>query len=182
MVTKNANVDKAWANVQVQYQRRVDLIPNLVSTVLGAADFEKSTYTQIAALRSQAMSAQKTYNDPASSTDDKVKALGQLESAYSQFKLMVNVENYPQLKATQNFSDLQAQIEGTENRVGKARTDFTEAVTDYNIYIKKFPNNLYASTFGFRERANFSSSAGAEKAPNVGNQMEQHEKDQNAPQ
>jgi LemA protein len=139
MVKKDQNVQSQWGNVEVQYQRRMDLIPNLVATVQGYANFEKSTLTQITELRSQ-VGQSKVKWDQGASIDDKVKAANEMESALS--RLLVVFERYPDLKANQNFLDLQTQLEGTENRVSTERKRFNDVVNDYNAYIKKFPNNL----------------------------------------
>jgi LemA protein len=143
--------------VETTYQRRVDLIPNLVSTVSGAADFEKSTITQVTEARTQWLSA--------GSIPDKVAAAQDLESAIA--RLLVTVEAYPQLQATQAFRDLMVQLEGTENRISEARRDFNDAVRAYNIAVKTFPRNLIAGFFGFSEEKPFEAAPGSEVAPKV---------------
>lgn len=168
LVSQSQNVDSKWAQVQNDYQRRADLVPNLVATVSGAANFEKSTLTEITAARA---SVGQVKVDPNKAPDDPAKlaefdrAQGQLSSALS--RLLVVVERYPDLKATTNFRDLQAQLEGTENRIAVARRDFNEAVQSYDTSIKSFPTVLYASVFGFKEKPYFTAAAGAETAPKV---------------
>ncbi|GCD77821.1 hypothetical protein JCM31826_13030 [Thermaurantimonas aggregans] len=165
-VDLNENAEKAWANVQTQYQRRYDLIGNLVQTVQGAADFEKSTLTEIVEARSRVGSIQLNANEL---TEEKLAefqaAQDQMRSALS--RLLVVVEQYPELKANQNFLELQAQLEGTENRIATARNDYNEVVAVYNKAVKRFPGKFWASLFDFEPKAMFKSEAGAEKAPNV---------------
>ncbi|MBW2962375.1 LemA family protein [Mesonia aestuariivivens] len=160
------NVKASWANVESAYQRRTDLIPNLVNTVKGAADFEKSTLTDVIEARAKAtsvnISADNLNNE---SLQQFQKAQSGLSSALS--KLMVSVERYPQLTATQNFSNLQSQLEGTENRINVERNRFNGSVREYNTYIRKFPNNIFAGMFGFERMTPFEAEAGAEKAPDV---------------
>jgi len=166
MVELSSPVDKQWANVQSAYQRRADLIPNLVSTVKGYADFEKSTLTAVIEARAKATSVNV---DASKLTPETMKqfqeAQGQLSSSLS--RLLVSVEQYPQLKADQNFLELQAQLEGTENRINVERNRFNEQVNEYNIYVKKFPNNILAGMYGMQAKAFFEASAGSEKAPEV---------------
>ena len=168
LVKLGQNVDKHWADVQGQYQRRMDLIPNLVQTVQGAANFEKSTLTGIAEARA---SVGKLTISPsqapqtAAELEEFQKSQGQLSSALS--RLMSITENYPELKANANFRDLQAQLEGTENRISVERSNFNEAVQGYNTAVKSFPAALYAGMMGFKEKPYFQSAAGAEKAPAV---------------
>jgi LemA protein len=168
LVRLSQEVNKQWAQVQNVYQRRADLIPNLVSTVSGAANFEKSTLTEVTAARA---SVGQVKVDPNSAPTDPAKlaefdrAQGQLSSALS--RLLVVAERYPDLKATQNFRDLQAQLEGTENRISVERRNFNEAVQGYNSVVKSFPTMLYAGLFGFRERPYFAAAPGAENAPKV---------------
>jgi LemA protein len=166
MVELSSPVDKQWANVQSAYQRRADLIPNLVSTVKGYADFEKSTLTAVIEARAKATSVNV---DASKLTPETMKqfqeAQGQLSSSLS--RLLVSVEQYPQLKADQNFLELQAQLEGTENRINVERNRFNEQVNEYNIYVKKFPNNILAGMYGMKAKAFFEASAGSEKAPEV---------------
>lgn len=166
MVEKDEAVSTAWSNVETQYQRRADLIPNLVSTVKGYATHESSTLEAVVAARSKA--TQITV-DPANLTAEKLaeyqKAQGAVSSALG--KLLAVTENYPQLRANENFSELQAQLEGTENRINVARTNFNNAAKDFNTAIRRFPRNILASLFGFEKRAYFEASEGAETAPQV---------------
>lgn len=166
LVEKEQIVENKWADVENQYQRRSDLIPNLVRTVKGAADFEKSTLTDVINARA---SATQVKVDPKDLTPDQIQkfqaAQGQLSQALG--RLMMVSERYPDLKATQNFSDLQTQLEGTENRITVARKNFNEAVKNYNISVKRFPANIFAGMFGFKEKGMFQAEKGAEKAPEV---------------
>lgn len=166
MVAQDENVGKAWANVENVYQRRSDLIPNLVATVKGVADFEKSTLTDVIEARAKATSVT---IDPANLNAQSMQqfqaAQDGLSSALS--KLMVVVERYPELKATQNFMELQAQLEGTENRISVERMKFNETVQAYNTYIRSFPAAVFAGMFGFEKKAPFEAQAGAEIAPKV---------------
>ena len=166
MVTKEENVSTSWAQVQNVYQRRMDLIPNLVNVVKGAANFEKETLAQVIEARANAT---KVNINADKLTPENLKAFQAsqdgLSSALS--RLMVVVEKYPDLKATANFTELQSQLEGTENRINVERNKFNETVKDYNSYIRKFPNNLTAGIFGFEKKAYFEAAAGAEKAPEV---------------
>ena len=165
-VDKDQNVESAWAKVQSAYQRRADLIPNLVNTVKGYADFEKSTLTAVVNARAKATSVN---IDASKLTPESFKkfqdAQAGLSSALS--KLLVTVERYPNLKANQNFLELQSQLEGTENRIKVARDKFNDAVKSYNVTVKKFPSNLYAGLFGFREKPYFEADKGTENAPEV---------------
>ncbi len=168
LVRLSQGVDSQWAQVQNVYQRRADLVPNLVATVSGAANFEKSTLTEITTARA---SVGQVKLDPNSAPSDPAKlaafetAQGQLSSALS--RLLVVVEKYPDLKATGNFRDLQAQLEGTENRISVERRDFNTAVQDYNTAIKSFPAVLYAGGFGFSPKPYFTATAGSETPPKV---------------
>ena len=166
MVLKDEECSKAWANVENAYQRRLDLIPNLVKTVQGAADYEKGTLTEVIEARAKATSVQV---DPNNLTEESIAkfqaAQDQLSSALS--RLMVVVERYPELKANQNFLELQAQLEGTENRIAVERGKFNETVNDYNSYIRKFPNNIIAGMFNFDKKGYFKATEGADKAPDV---------------
>lgn len=166
LVQKDEGVKESWAQVESQYQRRADLIPNLVSTVKGAADFEKSTLTAVIEARSKA--TQTTINAGELTPENIAKFQGaqdQLSSALS--RLLVTVEQYPQLKANQNFLELQAQLEGTENRIGVARNNFNTVVKEYNQDVRTFPNNIFAGIFGFSQKGYFTAAAGSEKAPSV---------------
>jgi LemA protein len=166
MVKKDENVKAAWGAVQSQYQRRADLIPNLVNTVKGAANFEKSTLTAVIEARAKATSIQV---DPSKLTPESIQqfqaAQGQLGSALG--RLLAVSENYPDLKSNANFQGLQTQLEGTENRINVARLDFNTAVQDYNSSVRSFPANLTAKMFGFSEKGYFTAEAGADKAPKV---------------
>ncbi len=166
MVSVQETATTALANVQSTYQRRADLIPNLVETVKGYAAHEKETLEGVVAARSKA--TQITL-DPATMTPEKLKeyqqAQGELGAALG--RLIAIQENYPDLKANENFRDLQVQLEGTENRINEARNKFNEAVQQYNVVIRKFPKNLIANMFGFQQMTKFEAEAGAEKAPKV---------------
>ncbi len=167
LVSQEENVESAWAQVENQYQRRADLIPNLVNTVKGAADFEQETLTSVIEARSQATSINinaEDLNDPAKLAQFQ-QAQQQLSSALS--RLLVTVERYPELRANANFQDLQAQLEGTENRIATERMRFNEAAQSYNTSIRKFPASLIASISGFERKAYFEAEAGAEQAPTV---------------
>ena len=166
MVTQDESVKTAWSQVENQYQRRMDLIPNLVNTVKGYATHEKETLEGVISARSEAT---KTTIDPSNLDEVSLQrfqaAQGELSSALS--RLMVVIERYPELKANQNFSELQAQLEGTENRITVERKRFNEVAQAYNTYIRSFPNNLLAGMFGFQTKAYFTAETGAEKAPKV---------------
>jgi LemA protein len=168
LVTKSAGADAQWAQVQNQYQRRAELIPNLVNTVSGAANFEKSTLTEIADARASVGKMTIDVSKAPATAEQLAefeKAQGQLGSALS--RLMSITENYPDLKANQSFRDLQAQLEGTENRIAVERGNFNTAVQSYNVAVKSMPTALYAGMMGFKEKPYFAASAGAEKAPEV---------------
>lgn len=165
-VTKEENAKLAWSNVESSYQRRNDLIGNLVKTVQGAADFEQGTLTDVIEARAKATSINvDAENLSAAQIQQFQEAQQGVTSALS--RLLVTVERYPDLKANQNFLQLQSQLEGTENRINVARDRFNEAVTDYNTYIRVFPNNLLAGLFGFDRMERFQADAGAENAPEV---------------
>jgi LemA protein len=161
-------VNKKWGDVQTVYQRRADLIPNLVNTVQGAANFEKSTLTDVTNARA---SVGRVTLDPNKAPSDARQleefqaAQGQLSNALS--RLLVVSERYPDLKANQNFLGLQAQLEGTENRISVERNNFNTAVQDLNVAVRRFPTNMIAGMFGFSAKPFFNAQAGAEKAPNV---------------
>jgi LemA protein len=166
MVERQEAVTAQWAQVENVYQRRADLIPNLVSTVKGYADFEQETLTAVIEARAKATSITvDPTNLDANSIQKFQAAQDGLSSALS--KLMVVVERYPDLKANQNFLELQAQLEGTENRISVERKKYNEVAQDYNTYIKKFPNNFIAGWFDFEQKEYFKADAGAEKAPKV---------------
>ncbi len=166
MVTSLEDVKSTWAKVESQYQRRSDLIPNIVNTVKGAANFEQETLTKVIEARSKATQMKVDANDlsPEKMAEFE-KAQGQLSGALS--RLLVVSENYPQLQATQQFSELRAELAGTENRITVARNDFNSVVKSYNVNIKRFPASLFASIFGFKERGYFQSNPGSENAPKV---------------
>jgi LemA protein len=166
LVTLDENYKAKWAQVQNQYQRRADLIPNLVSTVKGAANFEQNTLREVIEARASASKIQVNADDL---TPEKLQqfqaAQGQLSQALG--RLMVLTENYPDLKANQNFRDLQVQIEGTENRIGVARMDYNEAVQAYNTKMRVFPNSIFAGFMGFKRQETFKADDNAQKAPEV---------------
>jgi LemA protein len=166
LIPQDENVKEKWAKVQNQYQRRMDLIPNLVNTVKGAADFEKETLTAVIEARAKAT---QTVVDPNNISAEKLKefqaAQGQLSQAMG--RLMVVAEQYPNLKANQNFLDLQTQLEGTENRISAARNDYNESVKEFNIGVRKFPVNMIAGMFGLSIKPTFEADAAAQKAPTV---------------
>lgn len=168
LVSLSQGTDRAWADVQNVYQRRFDLIPNLVNTVQGAANFEKSTITEVTQARAsvgQVKIDSSTAPKDAESLKRFEQAQGALSSALS--RLLVVAERYPDLKATANFRDLQAQLEGTENRIAVERRKFNEAVAAYNTSVQSFPNFLYAGRMGFQRKPYFQSAAGADTAPKV---------------
>ena len=166
LVNNDESVIKAWANVESQYQRRADLIPNLVNTVKGYAQHESQTLEDVVAARAKATSIQ---IDPSNITPEQLQqfqeAQNQVGSALG--RLLAVAESYPDLKANENFRDLQAQLEGTENRIQKSRTEYNEAVREYNLRVRRFPGNIVASIFGFSTKTPFQSEAGSEKAPTV---------------
>ena len=168
LVTLDQNVNKKWGDVQSVYQRRADLIPNLVNTVQGAANFEKSTLTEVTNARA---SVGRVQIDPSKAPTDARQlaefqaAQGQLSTALS--RLLVVSERYPELKANQNFLGLQAQLEGTENRISVERNNFNGAVQEFNVAVRRFPTNLIAGMFGFSQRPFFQAQQGAERAPTV---------------
>ncbi|MDU8885633.1 LemA family protein [Yeosuana sp. MJ-SS3] len=165
-VTLEADAKTAWSNVESSYQRRNDLIGNLVKTVQGAADFERTTLREVIEARAKATS---TTIDANNITAENMAAFQQAQSGLSGAlsKLLVSVERYPELKANQNFLELQSQLEGTENRINVARDRYNEAVNKYDIYTTKFPNKILASMFGFKEMARYKADPGSENAPNV---------------
>jgi LemA protein len=166
LVSQDENVNKAWAQVENQYQRRADLIPNLVETVKGYAEHESETLQNVIEARAKATSIN---IDPNNLTEEALKqyqqAQGELSNALG--RLMVSIERYPDLKANQNFLELQSQLEGTENRVNNARDAFNEAAQTYNTMVRKFPANIVASLFGFKNKAYFAAAEGASEAPKV---------------
>jgi LemA protein len=166
LVSLQQEVDKQWAQVQNVYQRRADLVPNLVATVSGSANFEKSTLVAITEARASVgkIDASQVANDPAKFAEFE-KAQANLGGALS--RLLVVAENYPQLKSSANFMELQAQLEGTENRISVERGRYNDVVQQYNTAIKSFPTMFYSGHFGFKEKPYFTATAGAEVAPKV---------------
>ena len=166
LVGMDENVSNKWANVETQYQRRSDLIPNLVNTVKGYAKHESQTLEAVMAARSQATQVK---IDPSNCTPQQLaayqKAQGDVTTALG--KLLAITENYPDLKANQNFLELQSQLEGTDNRINVARKDFNDSAKEYNTSLRRFPRNIIASMLGFEKRNYFEAEAGAEKAPKV---------------
>lgn len=166
LVTQDEGVKTAWSQVENQYQRRADLIPNLVNTVKGYAAHEKNTLEGVMNARAKAT---QTTIDPTNLNEETMKqyqtAQGELSNALS--RLMVVVERYPELKANENFRELQVQLEGTENRITVERKRFNEVAQGYNTYVRTFPNNILSGIFGFQTKAYFTAEAGAEKAPQV---------------
>jgi LemA protein len=166
MVTKEENVNTQWSNVETQYQRRYDLIPNLVETVKGFAEQEREVLVGVTEARAKASSMNIDPSNLDQSTLDQFnQAQGQLNSALS--RLLVTVERYPDLKSNQNFLELQAQLEGTENRITVARQRFNEAAQDYNTYIRVFPNNMLSGMYGFERKPLFQADENASNAPKV---------------
>ena len=166
MVSKDENVKGKWAQVENAYQRRADLIPNLVSTVKGAAKHEEGTLTAVVEARAKATSVSV---DPSDLSEEAIAKFQQNQDALSQSigRLLVSVEAYPDLKANANFQELQAQLEGTENRISTERRAYNEAVQDYNTTVRSFPNNIMAGIFGFKAKGTFQAAAGSDKAPTV---------------
>ena len=166
LVTKEETVNQSWANVQNVYQRRSDLIPNLVATVKGVANFEKSTLTAVIEARAN---ASKVNINPKNLDEASLQKFQAAQDGISSSlsRLMVVVERYPELKATQNFAELQAQLEGTENRITVERRNFNEAAQAFNTYLRRFPNSIFAGIFGFEKKAYFAAQKGAENAPKV---------------
>ena len=165
-VEYEANAKTAWSNVESAYQRRNDLIGNLVKTVQGAADFERSTLTEVIEARAKATSVNIDANNL---TPESISAFQNAQSGLSGAlsKLLVSVERYPELKANQNFLELQSQLEGTENRINVERNRYNEAVNTYDIHTTKFPGTLLAGIFGFEEMPRYKADPGSEKAPDV---------------
>ena len=166
MVERDQNVKTKWAQVQSQYQRRSDLIPNLVNTVKGAAKQEQSTLTAVIEARAKATSVQLNADQL---TPENIKRFQEAQSQLSAGlgRLLAVSEKYPELKTNANFQELQAQIEGTENRIAVARDNFNGSVQDYNTFTRRFPNNLFSGMFGFQPKGYFEADAGAGKAPTV---------------
>jgi LemA protein len=166
LVTQDESVKKAWNNVQSDYQRRADLIPNLVNTVKGEANFERGTLTDVINARA---SATQVRIDPTNLTPENIEKYQQAQGQLSQAlgRLLVVSENYPNLRANDAFRGLQAQLEGTENRIKVSRNDFNAAVQDYNVKVRTFPMNIFAGMFGFHVRQGFTADAGSQNAPKV---------------
>ncbi|MEL6720448.1 MAG: LemA family protein [Bacteroidota bacterium] len=166
LVDKDENVEQAWGNVQSAYQRRADLIPQLVATVKGAADFEKTTITAVTEARAKASSIT---IDPSNITPEQLKQFQQAQSGLSSAlsRLLATFERYPELKATDNFKQLQSQLEGTENRIKVERDKYNGVVTTYNKAVRRFPAAIFAGIFGFDRRPQFESDPGSEDAPEV---------------
>lgn len=165
-VTLDTQVENTWANVQSAYQRRADLVPNLVATVKGAANFEQSTLTGVAEARAKATSIQV---DPTNLTPEKLAEFQNAQSGLSQAigKLLMVTENYPELRATESFKELQSQLEGTENRIKVERDKYNAAVAEYNSGVRKFPANFWAGIFGFERKTPFQADQSAQNAPKV---------------
>ena len=166
MVLRDEGINTAWAQVENQYQRRVDLIPNLVNTVKGYANFEQETLTGVIEARSKATAVT---IDPSNLSPEAIANFDQAQQGLSSAlsRLLVTVERYPDLKASTQFQQLQVQLEGTENRIAVERRNFNQEVQGYNTYIRSFPKNLYANLFGFDQKGYFQAISGAETAPKV---------------
>jgi len=166
LVKQDESVKKSWNNVQTEYQKRYDLVDNLVNTVKGAAKFEQETLTQVIQARSKASSIQLNADQL---TNENIQKFDQAQSELSGSlgRLLVSVERYPELKATENFMKLQGQLEGIENDVRVSRTNFNESVNAYNTKVRSFPTNIFAGMFGFSAKEGFKADQGAEKAPKV---------------
>ncbi|MFW5746884.1 MAG: LemA family protein [Nanoarchaeota archaeon] len=167
LITQEEAVNNAWAHVEAQYQARIDKITNIVATVQGAADFESETQTQIAALRTQAVAAKQEWENAESIAERRAAArkISDVNSGLS--GININVENYPNLRAVENFISLQATIEGAENRISVARQRYNDAVRAYNIRVRRFPSNIIANLFGFNQKEFFEADEGAAEAPDV---------------
>lgn len=166
LIKKDEAAQAAWSQVENVYQRRMDLVPNLVNTVKGAADFERATLEDVVSARA---SASQVKIDANTLTEENIAAFQKAQDALSGSlsRLLLTVERYPELKATENFRDLQAQLEGTENRIAVERKKFNEAVRAYNTAIRRFPRNMVAKMFGFEKKGYFEAAEGAENAPEV---------------
>ena len=164
LVSADQDVKKVWGNVETNYQRRTDLYSSVIKTVSASANFEKSTLTEVVNARASATSIKVDINDQAS-LDRFQQEQGQLQSAFA--RLLAVAENYPDLKTTKAFQDFQTQIEGTENRINVARQDYNNSVNGYNLKVKRFPNKLLASLFGFHEKGYYKADVGTEKNPDI---------------
>lgn len=164
LIKGDQNVKKTWGNVETNYQRRTDLYSSVIKTIEASANFEKSLLKDVVEARAKLGSTTVNVNDQAS-LDKYQQAQGQMQGAFS--RLMGYVENYPDIKTTKSFQDFQAQIEGTENRINVARQDYNKSVESYNLSVKRFPNNMLAGMFKFKEKAFYKADPGSEKAPDV---------------
>ena len=164
LIGVDQEVKGKWGNVETNYQRRTDLYNSVIKTIEGSANFEKSTLREVVAARAKATSINVDINDPAS-LEAYQQAQAGLQSSFS--KLLLVVENYPDIKTTAAFRDFQTQIEGTENRINVARQDFNASVQNYNLRVKRFPNNIFAGLFGYSEKPFYKSDAGSQNAPDV---------------
>jgi LemA protein len=164
LIGVDQDVKTKWGNVETNYQRRTDLYNSVIKTIEGSANFEKGTLTEVVQARAKATSINVDINDP-KSLEAYQNAQAGLQSSFS--KLLAVVENYPDLKTTAAFQGFQAQIEGTENRINVARQDYNASVQNYNLRVKRFPNNVFAGVFGYHEKAFYKADIGSEKAPNV---------------
>ncbi|MDX1739796.1 MAG: LemA family protein [Rhodothermales bacterium] len=167
LVSLDEGVERSWADVESQYQRRADLIPNLVNTVRGAADFEQETLESVTSARARATSINITADDLGNPEKMQQYMAAQQQLGQSLGRLLAVAENYPQLRATEAFRDLQAQLEGTENRINVARRDYNGSVQGYNTAVRRFPANMIAGMFGFDRRTPFEADEGADRAPEV---------------
>lgn len=167
LVASEERVEQTWGDVETQYQRRSDLIPNLVSTVRGAADFEQETLQSVTEARARATSINLTADDLTDPAQVRAFQQAQSELSGALSRLLAVSENYPQLRATESFRDLQSQLEGTENRITVARRDYNNAVREYNTQVRRFPSNVFAAVFGFDRREPFEADEGADTAPTV---------------
>jgi len=164
LVSGDQNVKKVWGNVETNYQRRTDLYSSVIKTVEASANFEKSTLQAVVEARAKATSINVDINDP-KSLEAYQQAQGNLQGSFS--RLIASFEAYPDLKTTKAFQDFQTQIEGTENRINVARQDYNKSVESYNLKVKRFPNNILAGLFGFREKAYYKADPGTEKNPDI---------------
>ncbi|MFP5042294.1 LemA family protein [Parasediminibacterium sp. JCM 36343] len=164
LVTGDQGTKQAWSNVETNYQRRTDLYSSVIKTIEGSANFEKSTLKDVLAARASATQVRVDINDPATLAKFQA-AQGQLQSSFG--RLMAVAEAYPDLKTTRSFQDFQTQIEGTENRINIARKDYNASVQDYNLQVKRFPNNIFAGIFHFTEKPYYEADAGSDKVPDI---------------